>query len=46
MWVADQLVKNRRDTAELMRQMERDGDLCESGSGFYATTPDQEAQAA
>lgn len=45
-WVADQLVKNRRDTAALMRDMTAAGELAETDEGGYYDIPDREALAA
>lgn len=45
-WVADQLVKNRRDTIALMRDMAAAGELVElDGTGFYDIPPDRDDQA-
>lgn len=46
-WVADQLVKNRRDIGLLMREMNAAGVLSElDGTGFYDVPDREEAQAA
>lgn len=42
-WVADQLVKNRRDTAALMRDMAAAGELVEQDAGGY-DIPDRDDQ--
>lgn len=45
-WVADQLVKNRRDTAALMRAMAAAGELVDQGGYFNVPDGDEEARAA
>lgn len=44
-WVADQLVKNRRDTIALMRDMAAAGELVETDEGGYYDIPDRDDQA-
>ena len=44
-WVADQLVKNRRDTIALMRDMALAGELVETDDGGYYDIPDRDDQA-
>ena len=43
-WVADQLVKNRRDTIALMRDMAAAGELVETDEGGYYDIPDRDDQ--
>lgn len=45
-WIADQLVKNRREIAAVMREMARCGVIVETIDGGYDTIRDQQATAA
>lgn len=40
-WIADQLVKNRREIAAVMREMARCGVIVETGDGGYDAVRDQ-----
>lgn len=46
-WIADQVLKNRRDVGLMMRDLERRGHLHDTGGGWFEVPiPGQEAQAA
>lgn len=45
-WISDQVVKNRRDTAAMMRQLEERGYLQNTGGGWFDIPGREAAQAA